>query len=124
MTDPVNSPAHYRDGRAFEVIDVLEDWVARAPGPLEGSLQFSCLKYLGRMWDKGNPIQDARKGLWFLTRLIERLEAQELPFDPGPDFYKAHLASEAWPSYQEGGPVFTFTDQPYAGPAPDGEGQT
>ena len=39
--DEINSPAHYAgDGRRFEVIDVLEDWVARSPDPVQASLLF------------------------------------------------------------------------------------
>jgi hypothetical protein len=31
VNDPVNHPHHYTEGRAFEVIDVIEDWAGRAP---------------------------------------------------------------------------------------------
>ena len=34
----------------------------------------SCeLKYLHRLWLKGNPKQDAEKARWYLLRLLERL---------------------------------------------------
>lgn len=76
VSDPVNSPAHYTNGRRFEVIDVLEDWAARADDPVEASLLFTTLKYLGRLYDKDcDPKTDAKKAQWYLTRLIARMEA-------------------------------------------------
>lgn len=73
MTDPVSHPAHYTAGR-FEVIDILEDTVNDAPTIIVGGLQWQTLKYLLRMWRKGNPLQDAQKARWYLNRLIDRLE--------------------------------------------------
>ena len=74
-SDEINSPAHYAgDGRRFEVIDVLEDWAGRAPDPVEACLLFSCLKYLGRLYDKGEAETNAKKSLWYLQRLIEKLD--------------------------------------------------
>jgi hypothetical protein len=73
MSDPVN-PQHYRNYRV-EVIDILEDAVARAPDPIKGSLQYQVLKYMLRLSDKENPLQDAKKSRWYLDRLISKLEA-------------------------------------------------
>ena len=72
MADPIN-PDYYRKYRV-EVIDILEDAVAQAPDPVKGSLQYQVLKYLLRMWDKENPLQDAQKSRWYLHRLIDKLE--------------------------------------------------
>jgi hypothetical protein len=84
--DEVNSPAHYAgDGRQFEVIDVLEDWASRAPDPVQACLLFSALKYLGRLYDKGEPITNARKSVWYLSRLIQKLEDAEIPFEETPE---------------------------------------
>ena len=74
MSDPVN-PQHYRNYRT-EVIEILEDAVARAPDPIKGSLQYQVLKYLLRIWDKDGPLQDARKSRWYLDRLISKLEEE------------------------------------------------
>ena len=74
MTDPIN-PDYYRKYRV-EVIDILEDAVAQAPDPVKGSLQYQILKYLLRIWNKENPLQDARKSRWYLNRLIEKMEAE------------------------------------------------
>lgn len=77
LYSPVHRPAHYAKDRRFEVIEVLEDWVARAPNPVVGGNLWSCLKYLGRLFDKGNPLQDALKAQWYLNRLIDQLENLE-----------------------------------------------
>jgi hypothetical protein len=74
MSDPVN-PQHYRNYRV-EVIDILEDAVSRAPDAVKGSLQYQVLKYMLRLWDKENALQDAKKSRWYLDRLISKLEAQ------------------------------------------------
>jgi hypothetical protein len=73
MSDPIN-PDYYRNYRV-EVIDILEDAVARAPDPIKGSLQYQVLKYLLRLWDKEDPLKDAKKSRWYLDRLISKLEA-------------------------------------------------
>lgn len=84
--DEINSPAHYAgDGRRFEVIDVLEDWVARSPDPVQASLLFSALKYLGRLYDKGDAITNAQKSAWYLSRLIQKLQEDEVPFEASPE---------------------------------------
>jgi hypothetical protein len=72
MSDPIN-PDYYRNYRV-EVIDILEDAVARAPDPIKGSLQYQVLKYLLRLWDKEDPLKDAKKSRWYLDRLISKLE--------------------------------------------------
>ena len=74
MTDLVNHPPHYTAGR-FEAIDVIEDAVQYAPSAVLGSLQWQALKYLLRMWNKGNALQDAKKAQWYLERLIAKLES-------------------------------------------------
>lgn len=73
--DPVTSPAHYTAGKT-EVIEVLEDWVRHAPDPVTGSLQWNSLKYLSRMWLKEDALKDARKSLWYLNRLVNKLAAE------------------------------------------------
>jgi len=73
MSDPVNHPSHYTAGR-FEAIDVIEDAVQHAPDPVLGALQWQALKYLLRMWSKGNPAQDAAKAQWYMSRLLAKLE--------------------------------------------------
>lgn len=59
----------------------MEDAVAQAPDPVKGSLQYQVLKYLLRMWDKENPLQDAQKSRWYLHRLINKLEEDQAYVD-------------------------------------------
>ena len=71
--DPVNHPEHYNAGKV-EVIEILEQAVEDAPDPICGGLLWQTLKYLLRIWYKGNMLQDAKKARWYLNRLIDRLE--------------------------------------------------
>ena len=73
MSDQVNSPSHYKQGRA-EAIEVIEDAVAGADDVVSGYLLGQTLKYLLRMWHKGNSLQDAQKADWYLRRLIARMQ--------------------------------------------------
>ena len=71
--DMVNSPAHYTRGKQ-EVIDIIEESIQDAPDVKAGMLQAQALKYLLRLWLKGNAPQDAEKAQWYLTRLIDHLK--------------------------------------------------
>lgn len=74
--DPINYPPHYTAG-PIEAIDIIEQTVAHAPSPVLGGLQWQVLKYLLRLWHKGNALEDARKARWYLNGLIAKLlEAQ------------------------------------------------
>lgn len=60
----VDHPAHYNQGD-IECIDVIEML----------GLNFalgSALKYIWRADQKGNPIEDLEKAVWYLQREIER----------------------------------------------------
>ena len=70
--DMVNSPAHYTRG-SQEVIDIIEQAIGDAPSNAEGYLQGQALKYLLRVWLKDNPKQDCEKAVWYLNRLISKL---------------------------------------------------
>ena len=75
--DLVNHPSHYASpSRAFETIDKIEDAVQFAPDAVVGGLQWQVLKYMDRLWSKGNPLQDAQKAQWYLNRLVTKLEEQ------------------------------------------------
>jgi len=71
--DMVNSPAHYTRG-SQEVIDIIEQAISDAPSTTEGYLQGQALKYLLRVWLKDNPKQDCEKSVWYLNRLINKLD--------------------------------------------------
>lgn len=72
--DIVQHPSHYNEGRRFEVIDVMEDWVRECPTPAIAGSLYTCLKYLGRLFKKNNALEDAKKARWYLDRLISQLE--------------------------------------------------
>lgn len=71
--DMVDHPAHYTSG-SQEAIVTIEDAISSAPTVVAGMLQGQALKYLLRLWHKQNATQDAKKALWYLKRLIEKLE--------------------------------------------------
>ena len=72
QNDMVNSPAHYTRGTQ-ECIDIIEEAIQDAPDVKAGMLQAQALKYMLRLWLKGNAPQDAQKAQWYLTRLIQHL---------------------------------------------------
>ena len=74
--DMVNSPAHYTRGKQ-EVIDIIEEAIQDAPDVKAGMLQAQALKYMLRLWLKGNAPQDAEKAQWYLSRLIVHLKDTE-----------------------------------------------
>lgn len=69
MTDIVNNPPHYKQGK-FEVIEFLEDQFGTRPH------EFNAAKYICRAPYKGREIEDLEKAVWFLCRKIEVLKAQ------------------------------------------------
>ncbi len=70
--DMVNSPSHYTRGTQ-EAIDIIEEAIQDAPDVKAGMLQAQALKYLLRLWLKGNSVQDSEKARWYLNRLITHL---------------------------------------------------
>jgi|DEB0MinimDraft_6_1074348.scaffolds.fasta_scaffold03070_10 hypothetical protein len=77
MTDPIN-PAHYK-GSKMECIDAITAAVEDKRG-LEAVCVANVIKYLWRYRDKhpDDPSCDPKKARWYLDRLIELLEAEEL----------------------------------------------
>lgn len=70
----VNQPPHYAGaGKKIETIDKIEDAVQFAPDAVLGGLQWQVMKYLDRMWQKGDPLENASKASWYLNRLIQKL---------------------------------------------------
>ena len=74
-SDPVNHPAHYQS-KSFEAIIVIEETIEQAPGIVPAYLQGQALKYVLRMWLKGESSKDAKKAVWYLNRLIQKLERE------------------------------------------------
>ena len=76
QNDMVNSPSHYTRGKQ-EAIDIIEEAIQDAPDVKAGMLQAQALKYLLRLWLKGNAPQDSQKAQWYLARLIKHLKENE-----------------------------------------------
>ena len=70
--DMVNQPPHYIQG-SIETIDYMVDVLG-----VEGAIQYchgNVLKYTGhRLFAKGNPVQDAKKAVWYLNKMIELMD--------------------------------------------------
>ena len=71
MTDNVNHPSHYTDGK-IEVINFIED----------KGLNFhrgNAVKYISRAGkkDSAKEIEDLEKAVWYLQREIEKLKKKE-----------------------------------------------
>ena len=73
VSDLVNHPPHYQAG-TVEAIDFIESVISDAPHMVPAYLQGQALKYMIRMWLKGNALEDAKKAEWYLQRLIAKLE--------------------------------------------------
>lgn len=64
--EKVNHPSHYNQGK-IEVIDAIEDWNLNF---CEGNV----IKYVARHRHKEEPLEDLRKAMWYLERLIGKIE--------------------------------------------------
>ena len=69
--DPVNRPAHYRQG-TVECIDALAAATVGLGG-LEAVCTANAIKYLWR-WKMKNGVQDLEKARWYLNKLIEEVK--------------------------------------------------
>lgn len=79
--DMVNHPPHYQLREGYEVYDLRQDLARKAQAANVPHDQYSdwdrALEYLLRMWDK-NGLEDAKKGAWYIGKLIGKLEASEI----------------------------------------------
>ena len=70
--DVVNSPAHYTQGE-IETIDYIQDVLGD-----QGVIDYchgNVIKYTGsRLMAKDNTVQDAKKAIWYLNKLISVYE--------------------------------------------------
>lgn len=67
--DIVNHPPHYEGVSGIECIDAIE---AMGCGP--EFCRANAVKYLWRLGKKGQALEDAKKCLWYVTRLVKQLE--------------------------------------------------
>lgn len=68
MSDPVNHPVHYCQGR-IEVADFIDDQ------ELDWK-EASIIQYVCR-WRRKNGVEDLKKARWYLDRLISQNESGE-----------------------------------------------
>lgn len=70
--DAVSKPQHYNTG-SIETIDYIVD-VLGAYDCIH-YCHGNVLKYLGsRLWNKNNPLEDAKKARWYLDKMISLME--------------------------------------------------
>jgi hypothetical protein len=67
MTDNVNSPSHYNQGKV-ECIDAIEAATLKLTG-IEAVCTGNAIKYLWRWKEKGG-IEDLKKARWYMNRLL------------------------------------------------------
>lgn len=70
MNDMVNHPAHYTAG-GIECIDALKAATVGLEG-IQAVCTANAIKYLWR-WKFKNGIEDLKKAIWYINRLIEEL---------------------------------------------------
>ena len=70
MSDTINRPAHYAEGRKYEPIAVIEDWNL-------GFCLGNAIKYISRAGrkDPAKEIEDLEKAAFYLARRIATLKA-------------------------------------------------
>ena len=72
ITEAVDHPPHYNQGN-IETIDYIVDVL-----DTNGALMYchgNVLKYTGsRLFNKGKTIEDARKAIWYLNKIVEIVE--------------------------------------------------
>lgn len=75
MSDMVNRPAHYCEGRKYEPLEVISDW------DLNYRLG-SALKYISRAGrkDPSKTVEDLKKSIFYLEREIAALEGARAPY--------------------------------------------
>ena len=72
MADNVNNPLHYNKGE-IETIDYIIDVLGKYEAV--SYCQGNVIRYTGsRLFNKGNPIEDAKKARWYLDKMIKLLE--------------------------------------------------
>lgn len=70
MSDPVNSPSHYKlNAEGVECIDAIK--ASMSPLEYQGYLKGNAMKYLWRFRYKNHPVQDLKKAQWYLAKLTE-----------------------------------------------------
>lgn len=75
MSDMVNNPTHYTSGK-IECIDAIESATGQLTG-IDAYCTAAAIKYLWRWKLKSNPVEDLKKAVWYINRIIKSLEKTE-----------------------------------------------
>ena len=75
--DAVEHPSHYSQTR-IECIDAIEACIEPYKDTVDAYLTSNALKYLWRHEFKKNPIEDLKKAVWYINRIIEKYEKGEI----------------------------------------------
>ena len=68
--DQVNHPSHYTQG-SIECIDAIASTLGH--GAFVDFLRAQVIKYMWRLGRKGEALEDAKKGAWYVNRLVAEL---------------------------------------------------
>lgn len=93
MTDPIESPRHYTEGKNIEPIQVIEDWKL-------GFHLGNAVKYICRagLKDGSSEVEDLNKALWYIKRRLQVLtDYKEELWKPSVEQEEA-LAKILWPT--------------------------
>ena len=71
MTDNVNHPPHYKKG-SIECIDLIEAMLTAEE--FKGYCKGNSIKYIYREDHKDANVEDIGKTIWYLTRLLNKME--------------------------------------------------
>lgn len=70
--EAVNHPLHYGGDTPYECIKVLKAWVSDEE--YKGFLRCNAIKYLCRTGKKDETVQELKKAVWYINKLIESYE--------------------------------------------------
>jgi hypothetical protein len=76
VIDTVNHPPHYCN-RNMEAIDIIEMIIEIEPNPKVAYNMSNVLKYLLRFRDKGKATHDLSKAVWYLNRMIDKINEEK-----------------------------------------------
>lgn len=72
----VSHPSHYQSSNGIECIDAIEAATENLSG-IEAVDTANIIKYAWRWNDKGKPIQDVEKIIWYATHLLNHLKDEK-----------------------------------------------
>lgn len=75
--DSVNHPDHYCSGQGVECIDALKSMTFKMVG-FVAFCAANAVKYIWRHPWKGRPVEDLKKARFYIDRLIEYYESEEV----------------------------------------------